>query len=320
MHTFFLLSALLIAGLLGGLGAFVVRMAPSPGRRPVALAVLAAPPAVLGLAVLHLVPRLWPECAPLEGWDRVTSITLLGGIAGVALGALALNVARLILMERLLRGCPPLTHPPSQVCVAALAARFGTRVPDIRVLHINSPLAVSGGLVKPTIVLSSGLVGRLDAREIEAVLAHEVAHLARRDHLTRWLGRLGRDMLVYLPGGWAALRALEADEELGADVRAVGATGRPLAMASALGKLWRDLPAAPALGLSGVPGYGGTTSVRLLEDRLQRLLDGRVTQPRAVLPGRFLAGAGVISIGELAPRLLNASATALPLMCGVRLP
>ena len=317
MHTLFLLSALLLAAVLGGLGALVLRLVPAGGRRPLALAVLMTPAFVLAVATLHLVPRLWPDCAPLVGWDLIASLALLVGLGGVATGALALNVARLFLVERLLRACPPLDDGALTARLATLAEAVGVPAPAVRLLRTEAPLAVTGGPRRPTIVLSSWLIDHLERRELEAVLAHELAHLARRDHLTRWLGRLLRDATLYLPGGWYALRVLEADEELGADALAVEVTRRPLAMANALGKVWRGALAGPApLGLAGVPGYAAT-SAELLEERLHRLVEGRSRQ-RSALPGRLAAGAGVLSVGELTPRLLALSANALPLVCSLR--
>jgi hypothetical protein len=59
--------------------------------------VLGTPPVILSLAVTHLIPRFWPACAPLVGWDRVASFALLGSLGVVALGALGVNVTRLVL-------------------------------------------------------------------------------------------------------------------------------------------------------------------------------------------------------------------------------
>jgi len=78
VHTFFILSALLFAAAISGAGAVLLQLAPATGRRPLALVTLAAPPIVLGLAVVHLIPHFWPDCAPLVGWDRVATFALLG--------------------------------------------------------------------------------------------------------------------------------------------------------------------------------------------------------------------------------------------------
>lgn len=317
MHTLFLLSALLLALALGGIGAGLLRLLPTGGRRPLALVVLAAPPLVLVLATLHLIPRLWAECAPLVGWDLVASGALLLALGGTAVVALGANLVRLALVERLLRACPPTGDDALAARVALLAGRLKLRQPAVRVLHLEAPLAVTGGLRRPSIVLSTWLLERLDAAELDAVLTHELAHLARRDHLSRWLGRLLRDVAVYVPSSWYALRVLEGDEELGADTLGVDVTRRPRAMASALAKVWRGaLATERPLGLAGVPGYAAG-SAALLEERLHALLEEAPTR-RSPVAGRVLAGVGALSVSGVAPRLLAASASALPLVCVVR--
>ena len=317
MHTFFLLSALLLVAVLSGLGAVLLQVAPPTGRRPLALVTLAAPPIVLALAVAHLIPHFWPDCAPLVGWDRVATFALLGTLGAVVVGATVLNVARQALVERLLLVCPVVSDRAVTATAAELAQAVAIAVPTVRLLPTAAPLAVSGGLWRPTIVLSAWLVEHLDRRELQAVLGHEMVHLARRDHLVRWLARLLRDATAYLPGSWYALQALEADEELTADALAVAATQRPLAMASALGKVWRAVVATPQpTGVVGVPAYAGASAAQL-EERVRRLMEGRA-HCAPPIAGRLLAGITVVSVGELAPRLLAFSATALPLVCTLR--
>src|SRR5258708_38893756 len=89
MHTFFLLSALLLAALISVLGAVLLRLLPVGNRRPAALVVLGLPPAVLVLASTHLIPLFSAACAPLIGWGRPAGLTLLVVVApaGVAAGA-----------------------------------------------------------------------------------------------------------------------------------------------------------------------------------------------------------------------------------------
>jgi len=123
-------------------------------------------------------------------------------------------------------------------------------------------------------------------------------------------------MTVYLPGGWYALRVLEADEELAADALAVSTTGRPLAMASALAKVWRAVSISESTSWAGLPAYA-VGSADLLEERLNRLVSGRAI-PTPALPGRVVAGIGLLSMGELAAQLLALSATAIPFVCTMR--
>ena len=67
---------------------------------------------------------------------------------------------------------------------------------------------------------------------------HELAHVARRDTLILWMGRVLRDAFWYLPTSRAAYRQLEEDKEFACDDLVVGMTHRPLALASALTKVW----------------------------------------------------------------------------------
>jgi Zn-dependent protease with chaperone function len=279
--------------------------------------VLGLPPAVLVLATTHLIPLFWAECAPLIGWDRIASFSLLGVLAAAGLGAAGLGIARLALVDRLLPACTLVADSVLTADVIALAQGVGLAPPALRVLPSQSPLAVAGGLRRPSVVLSTWLLEHLDHHELESVVTHELAHLARRDYLMRWLAQLLRDATVYLPGAWYALRVLEADGELSADALAVTATGRPLAMASALGKVWRAMSTAEYGGLAGVPGYA-TSSADLIEERLKRLVTGQALPKSAVL-GRLVAGVSLVGIGELAAQLLALSATTIPFVCTMRL-
>jgi beta-lactamase regulating signal transducer with metallopeptidase domain len=314
MHTLFLLLALLLAVGVGALGAALLWLAPAGGRRSLALAVLAAPLFVLALAGLHVVPRFWTACAPLVGWDLVGSVVLLVAIGGIALGGLVLNVARLLMAERQLAACAPLSDAATLARLSTLAERLRIDPPAVRMLAIHVPLAMTGGLHQPAIVLSRWILKQLDRWELEAVLAHELAHVARRDPLIRWLGRVLRDATIYLPSSWYAFRVLETDEELEADALAVELTGRPLAMASALGKVWQHGSVAPRAAGS-LSGYAGPSA--LLERRLMRLIEGRAHRAPA-LPGQLLAGGTVLTVGGLTPRLLAAGAAMFPLMCSLR--
>ena len=316
MHTFFLLSALLLAALVSLLGALLLRLLPVGNRRPAALTVLVLPAAVLGLATTHLMPFFWAECAPLVGWDRVASFSLLGVLATLGLGAFGLSTSRLLLVDRLLPACAPIGDSTVTANARAFAERVGLPVPAFRVLPSESPLAVAGGLRQPSVVLSTWLLDHLDPHELDSVVAHELAHLARRDYLARWLGRVLRDATLYLPGAWYALRVLEADEELSADALAVAATGRPLSMASALGKVWQALSTLDSGSFAGVPAYAGGPA-DLIEQRMRRLLAGQAVPTSAVL-GRFVAVFGLVVSAEMSAQLLTLIATTIPFVCSMR--
>ncbi|MCU4924603.1 M48 family metalloprotease [Halobacteria archaeon AArc-dxtr1] len=79
------------------------------------------------------------------------------------------------------RGGGDRDHDVSRV-VRRLAATVDVPEPDVRVVDSDVPSCYTVGRVTDaTIVLTTGLIERLDAGELEAVLAHELAHIANRD-------------------------------------------------------------------------------------------------------------------------------------------
>ncbi|MEY7850500.1 M48 family metallopeptidase [Natrarchaeobius sp. A-rgal3] len=70
--------------------------------------------------------------------------------------------------------------------IAAIVDRLAMTVdvpsPDVRVVEDDRASCYTvGRLTDATIVVTTGLIDRLDAAELEAVLAHEIAHVANRD-------------------------------------------------------------------------------------------------------------------------------------------
>jgi Zn-dependent protease with chaperone function len=123
------------------------------------------------------------------------------------------------------------------------------------------------------------------------VLAHELGHAARRDALVVWLATVLRDAFFYLPTSRLAYRRLQADKELASDELAVYATGRPLALASALAKVWQQALGDPARGVAQAFADDGTW----IEQRIERLVERRMTRPPAAR-----SSAGVVGLGASA--------------------
>lgn len=108
----------------------------------------------------------------------------------------------------------------------ALARDMQVRMPDLRILPgLAGPLVLSGVILLPR--WAEGL----DPRQQRAMLAHELAHLRRRDPLWRPLQRLALVPLFFHPLAWMAVRRLEAVAETLCDRAAAERSGggRPLA-------------------------------------------------------------------------------------------
>lgn len=155
--------------------------------------------------------------------------------------------------------------PRLAATVARLSAELRVAVPRVAVV----PTCIGGASVigarRPVLVLGEDLLDQLDDEELEGVLAHELAHVRRRDNLVALLLGAVRDVAFFVPGGGWALRQLHVERERAADQVAAATTGRPGALASGLLKvLERGTPAHPCAALA--PSSS-------LVDRIEALVD-----------------------------------------------
>ncbi len=273
MHLLLDLSSTLLV-MLGGfltLG-MLHRVGPWSQRRDVQCLVLGVPiiSLLLGIGGLHhFSGRACLIQAP--SWDSLLGEALPVVMGVVALGALSLGIARLTLMAWMVARCGSVTDPELQSFIDDLSARLGA--PRCRVLLrvYDRPQAFTSGIFRPTVLLSTWMVEHLDRRELEAVLAHELGHVARRDYLVIWLATVLRDAFFYVPTSWAAYRQLQREKEFACDDTVVGMTRRPLALASALAKVLLHAVEEPQLACFGM----AQPLVRMNEpvnDRIERLL------------------------------------------------
>jgi beta-lactamase regulating signal transducer with metallopeptidase domain len=207
-------------------------------RRALQCLVLSVPimSLLLGMSVLHH----FPECTCLSQaltWNFLLGVALPATMGVAALGALIVGMARLALMAWIVARSGAMADPAFQSFANNLSARLGT--PRCRVLLrvYDRPLAFTCGILRPTVLLSTWMVEHLDHRELEAVLVHELEHVARRDYLVIWLATMLRDAFFYIPTSRAAYRQLTHEKEFACDDAVVGTTHRPLALASALAKV-----------------------------------------------------------------------------------
>jgi heat shock protein HtpX len=161
-------------------------------------------------------------------------------------------------------------EPLLRSTVDRLSAGLGVASPKLYLIDDLFPRAftVGRGPRSSCLAVSSGLLGALPPDELASVLAHELAHVRRRDVLTQTFAVLVASMLVESSrvGGWfsrallyvlAPLGAafvhltLSPKRELAADEAAAAATGMPDELADALVRLDRasdlvEFAASPA--------------------------------------------------------------------------
>jgi heat shock protein HtpX len=96
--------------------------------------------------------------------------------------------------------------PTARGALERLARRAGIAPPRLYLINDPFPRALSAGrgVTGSTVVVSSGLVASASPAELEGVLAHEIAHVARRDVVVQTVAVLLSSTLVELArlGGW----------------------------------------------------------------------------------------------------------------------
>ncbi|WP_187270297.1 M56 family metallopeptidase, partial [Pontibacter qinzhouensis] len=155
------------------------------------------------------------------------------------------------------------------------------------------------GYLKPVILLPVGAVTGLSQVQVEAILAHELAHILRKDYLLNLLQSVADVLFFYHPAVWWMSGVVRAEREHCCDDLAVALCGSPLTYARALAELEAmRLPTAPAMALA-VSGKNGT-----LLHRIKRLVQQPALRPTFsegfVAALVLVAGLSVLSFGALA--------------------
>jgi Zn-dependent protease with chaperone function len=138
-----------------------------------------------------------------------------------------------------------------------LCATFGLRMPTLRVLDDDVPNACALGrdARRADLVVTRGLLRRLDPIELEGVIAHELAHVKRGDTGVACVGIT----LATLVGGERTLRrCLGANREYRADVIGAAAVRYPRGLLRAL-RVMMDAPPPPAGSFFASSGRFGPT-------------------------------------------------------------
>lgn len=98
---------------------------------------------------------------------------------------------------------------------------------------------IAAGVVSPVVILPAALIARMPIDLLEALIAHELAHIRRRDYLINLLQTLIETLLFYHPAVWWLSRRIRHERELVADDLAARAIGAPRTVALALAELDR---------------------------------------------------------------------------------
>nr|AGC72304.1 regulatory sensor-transducer, BlaR1/MecR1 family / TonB family protein [uncultured bacterium A1Q1_fos_1093] len=110
-------------------------------------------------------------------------------------------------------------------------------------VRVSTPVVI--GFMKPVVLLPVGLATGLTTKQIEAILAHELAHVKRFDYLVNLIQSLVEVVYFFHPALWWLSSRVRAEREHCCDDVAVQVCGDKLAFARALAEVeaFRQSPA-----------------------------------------------------------------------------
>jgi len=251
-----LASALVGAALIAGRRR-LARLEPSAQSR-IALAAAVAP-AFLGAVFVggvsydRVLSGPADFCLPLHD-SAAPSLILLLSVAILAGRVLTYGIQTIVVILRAVR--------LSLVLSGASYKAFM----DCLVLPVEEPQAYVLGILKPRVYVSQGLLEQTNEDDLAPVLAHERAHVTRRDPLRRLIASAG--LVLHLPGIAHLLnRLLTRTQEMAADAEAARTVGDRARVAEALVRFARLRGPVRAAAMEFGSGD--------LEARVRELLDPR---------------------------------------------
>lgn len=252
-----------------------------------------------GTTTLYLAPTMADSAAfaewiptPLSWWQRfeltvstyqhITASLWLLGFSGFLLRMLG----GLWYVQDIKRRHTLSLSPEIQGMAQRVASRLGMlRTPPVMASALLSTPAVIGW-IKPVILFPAALVNQLSTKEMEAILAHELAHVIRQDYLLNILQTVAEALLYFNPAVWHLSAIIRREREHCCDDLAIQACGNPLDYAKALLRLEEVILPAPALAMGLKTGQGA------LLHRITRILQPDIksnSMEKTIIIGLFMA-------------------------------
>jgi beta-lactamase regulating signal transducer with metallopeptidase domain len=180
------------------------------------------------------------------------SLVVLWG-AGV-LGLSLRTVGGWALVQRLRRSGlawpTPLREGALDRLLGALRVSAPVRLYESALIQVPTVI----GWLRPMILLPASAVTGLSPTQLELILAHELAHIRRRDYLVNLLQTAVETLLFYHPAVWWVSHRMRIERELCCDDLAVAAGGDAAGYARALADLEGLCSGAPALAMAATGG------------------------------------------------------------------
>ncbi len=210
----------------------------------------------------HSTPAPYPALAV---WIWLT------GVVAMSIWAAAGWLSAQRLKRRSNKAFPPLWQRRIAVLSEQLGIRRHVRLCESALARVPAVI----GWLRPVVLIPAGALANLSAVELEAVLAHELAHVRRYDYLANLLQSAIEIVMFYHPAVWWLSKRIRAEREHCCDDLAIAACGNLVVYARALTALEELRGAHPQFAMAATGGP--------LISRIRRLL-GQDEPRRRSLP------------------------------------
>ena len=146
------------------------------------------------------------------------------------------------------------------------------------------------GLSKPILLLPEGIMGHLTSAQLEAVLAHELCHVKRRDNLTAAMHMIVEAVFWFHPVVWWLGAKLVEERERACDEQVLRLGSEARVYAESILKLCQFYVESPLACVSGVTGSD-------LKKRVVRIIENQFGEALSAWKKALLAAAGAVTLG-----------------------
>lgn len=196
---------------------------------------------------------------------------------------------------------------------AALLTASPVRLP-IGIPVMSSPAFIEPGVFgvrQPVLLLPDGIVSQLTAPQFEAILAHELCHVRRRDNLAAAIHMVVEALFWFHPLVWWLGARLMEERERACDEDVLQRGNEPAVYAEGILRICELYLKSPLRCVAGVTGAN-------LKKRIEEIMSSRIVEALNGGKKLLLAGAGALAVavpiivGTMNPLITRAQTSAQP--------
>ncbi len=219
-------------------------------------------------------------------WKAALLLLWLFGTVTVA----AVSLLRTLRLHRYLMRASEVAAPEIRRMADETAGTLGlSSTPPIYTTraHVSPMVWWGGGRLR--VLIPGTLASGLESEELRCILAHELAHVRRRDHLVRWVEWLACAVFWWNPVAWRARREVRVAQEFCCDALASSSTSvEPRVYAGALLRTVEFMSTSPSLRPPALASTAaGEQKASPLEERIRMIFGNRPTPLPRWLRGTF---------------------------------